>query len=383
MSVHKLLNTTYLCIPAAELKVNPIYLETWGIICNKLVLIIRSGEFDKICQTNTDIKQIDHEDNVALQLFTYANSVLQKLRAMYWEVPISELAYNNILIDFAKIICDLSKNCLVCFECAPGMQPSICQNDQCKILYNIINPVSLESEILNRAYFVDLQISMLLAAARAKRMDFLDISSLNCTKEEIETIIFNYCPGVGYMKLLVGKNILEESLNKRHAKLYNILKWLIKSNRNVLIPIKGFDQMQTPYQFKLISDFKQEYDFKQSGGLVARGFHGSGMENWLSIMHNGLKNLSNTKYMTSGAAHGQGIYLAQHSSTSSGYSSGGSVTWNKSMFGLTVRCLGLCDVASPINNITVINDEKKVIVRYLFLYTHAKKIPGVNSNTLI
>ena len=34
------------------------------------------------------------------------------------------------------------------------------------------------------------------------------------------------------------------------------------------------------------------------------------MENWFSIVRNGLRNLSNSHMMTAGAAYGQGIYAS-------------------------------------------------------------------------
>ena len=48
-------------------------------------------------------------------------------------------------------------------------------------------------------------------------------------------------------------------------------------------------------------------------------FHGSGINNWYSIVRNGLRNLSNTGMMTAGAAHGAGIYSARDYGTASGY----------------------------------------------------------------
>ena len=50
-------------------------------------------------------------------------------------------------------------------------------------------------------------------------------------------------------------------------------------------------------------------------------FHGSGPENWYSILRNGLRILSNTKYMTAGAAHGSGIYVASNVNIHSKFSS--------------------------------------------------------------
>ena len=48
-------------------------------------------------------------------------------------------------------------------------------------------------------------------------------------------------------------------------------------------------------------------------------FHGSNIENWYSILRNGPRNLSNTKMMTAGAAHGPGVYSAKQFTTASGY----------------------------------------------------------------
>ncbi len=56
------------------------------------------------------------------------------------------------------------------------------------------------------------------------------------------------------------------------------------------------------------------------------------MENWYSILRNGLRNLSNSSLMTAGAAYGQGIYASSNYYTSQGYSarhnSGGN-NWSK------------------------------------------------------
>lgn len=50
-------------------------------------------------------------------------------------------------------------------------------------------------------------------------------------------------------------------------------------------------------------------------------FHGSSLENWYSIMRNGLRNLSNSALMTAGAAYGAGIYASSNYQTSFGYTS--------------------------------------------------------------
>ena len=81
-----------------------------------------------------------------------------------------------------------------------------------------------------------------------------------------------------------------------------------------------------------------------SGSLFA--WHGSWWGNWHSIVRNGLKVLSNTKYMSAGAAYGTGIYFADDLATSAGYSSNyspSSRSWEKSEF-VGSMCFALCEV---------------------------------------
>jgi Poly(ADP-ribose) polymerase catalytic domain len=68
-------------------------------------------------------------------------------------------------------------------------------------------------------------------------------------------------------------------------------------------------------QYVLISqDPTKERKFMQrkrkNGSMFC--FHGSSMENWYSILRNGLRNLSNTALMTAGAAYGAGIYASSN-----------------------------------------------------------------------
>jgi poly [ADP-ribose] polymerase 6/8 len=105
-----------------------------------------------------------------------------------------------------------------------------------------------------------------------------------------------------------------------------LVQWVVASNRSYLAPLQENEAIQafkTPFQYLLISappDREKRFQALklQHGSVFA--FHGSGSENWHSILRNGLKNCSNTKYMTAGAAHGPGIYLAPDSGTSLGYS---------------------------------------------------------------
>ena len=80
--------------------------------------------------------------------------------------------------------------------------------------------------------------------------------------------------------------------------------------------------MGTPHQFLLLNSppaketlFKQYK--KQHGSTFA--FHGSSIENWHSLLRNGLMNGSGTKLHCNGAGHGKGIYLSPNAGLSLSY----------------------------------------------------------------
>ncbi|KAE8296158.1 Poly [ADP-ribose] polymerase 6 [Larimichthys crocea] len=81
----------------------------------------------------------------------------------------------------------------------------------------------------------------------------------------------------------------------------------------------------TRHQFLLVSGPpSKEARFKTARKLYGStfAFHGSHIENWHSILRNGLINASYTKLQLHGAAYGKGIYLSPISSISFGYSMG-------------------------------------------------------------
>lgn len=90
-------------------------------------------------------------------------------------------------------------------------------------------------------------------------------------------------------------------------------------------------------------------------------FHGSSLGNWHSIVRNGIKNMSQTKFMTTGAVYGNGIYLSDNIMTAYGYSGN-----NK------IRCVAVVEVFEDpkkykkAEGIYVIPNENVLIPRYLF-----------------
>lgn len=96
-------------------------------------------------------------------------------------------------------------------------------------------------------------------------------------------------------------------------------------------------------------------------------FHGSPLENWHSILRNGLRNMSNTTYMTDGATEGVGVYLADDIRTSYRYGSQGGYYGNQR----GLHCISVVEVLEdpapykvPVGWYVIPND-KILVVRYL------------------
>jgi len=152
-------------------------------------------------------------------------------------------------------------------------------------------------------------------------------------------------------------------------------------------------EMTTPYQYMLLmSTPEKEARFlvlkKKYGSFLA--FHGSPMENWHSILRNGLRNMSNTKNMLHGAAHGAGIYLAPNAGTSQGYMRSGT-GWSKSQFGSSLSCLAMCEVINHPDVYGrdhnqwcyVAKEDDYVMTRFFFIYSSTGAFPTqVNARQL-
>lgn len=120
-------------------------------------------------------------------------------------------------------------------------------------------------------------------------------------------------------------------------------------------------------QYSVTGDsiLEEEFDKKVSLYGSCFLFHGSNAENWYSIIRNGLKVMSNTKMMLNGAAYGTGIYLSDDLNFSQGYSRDS----NNIIVGI-FEVIGERKDYYKNRNIYVVNDEKKVRLKYLVCYTN-------------
>lgn len=170
-----------------------------------------------------------------------------------------------------------------------------------------------------------------------------------------------------------------------------------------LVALQQLRFMHTPHQFLLISSPpSKEACFQAAkrdhGSTFA--FHGSDMENWHSIVRNGLVNASNTKYQLHGAAYGNGIYLSPFSSVSFEYSGMGrgrhrlptkeklkdeceqriaskEEGGNRFLQTENLNCIALCEVITSrelrkSGKIWVCPNSDHVCTRFLFVYENGQ-----------
>jgi hypothetical protein len=231
----------------------------------------------------------------------------------------------------------------------------------CQSIPVTICPSSIANDIMNNPDVVDLYISMAVAAATSHRK--YDIFNpfppqfQNGDTKNFDAVVrvLNDVPSVDDMKKHCGSErqfITYLASIDPSGNLYGLLRWILSVNRSALLkmpPNLHIKEMGTKHQYIMTAGTNPEKTAqfkkwrKEYGSYFA--FHGSGIENWHSILRQGLLNCSGTKLQTTGAAYGPGVYLAPDSGTSMGYARTGSA-WSKSKFenSSSLVCMAIAEV---------------------------------------
>lgn len=170
----------------------------------------------------------------------------------------------------------------------------------------------------------------------------------------------------------------DEDLAKILGKdLYLLIRFILMSCKvamesdDDMLKIKG-----TGYKiYKIVypQDKENEFTERSKGQPLHYLFHGSRWCNWYSILRNGLKNCSNSKLMTAGAAYGAGIYLSDNVQLSYNYG----VSGKKSVVGVFEVINKDKYFKGP--QVFVVDDETAVIQRYLMILKDHKAVNEINN----
>jgi hypothetical protein len=304
------------------------------------------------------------------------------------------ISTHNNLAFIIKYFCDelsnICKHCVLCkrplnYHC---VKPTICNNGLCQVQYvNMGIGFSLESEIIDNPETTDLLISLFvvfLNNGKSKIDDRFDMSffdSYGITIDQIKKCV-ELIPSIPDMCSMIKKQTFSKEMRSIDQFIIPLLRWIIASNLTYLkvCDIADVKRIDSKLSYNVKKSFimktttldkERIFNQKKDQYGIKYFYHGSACHNWHLILKNGLKNYSNTKYMTAGAAYGSGIYLANNILTSLGYC-GCSGRWNKSMFN-NLSIIALCEVANVPSlanksyDIYTLTDEAALITRYLLI----------------
>uniref|UniRef100_A0A671LQ01 Poly [ADP-ribose] polymerase n=1 Tax=Sinocyclocheilus anshuiensis TaxID=1608454 RepID=A0A671LQ01_9TELE len=240
----------------------------------------------------------------------------------------------------------LNEFCVVCdephvFQNGPMLRPTVCERELCVFAFQTLGVMNeAADEIATGAQVVDLLVSMCRSALESPRkvvifepypsvVDPNDSQALafNPRKKDYDRVM-RALDSIASIREMTQAPYLEikKQMDKHDPLAHPLLQWLNISS--VCSFILFFSQQQlkfmhTPHQFLLLSSPPaKESNFRAAKGLFGStfAFHGSHIENWHSILRNGLVVASNTRLQLHGAIYGSGIYLSPLSSISFGYS---------------------------------------------------------------
>lgn len=284
--------------------------------------------------------------------------------------------------------------------------------------YNLSEVRDAILECLHRDILAcDVQLSLFVGAASSYRHDsslspfpplYLDTSDNKDIKGLQETI-------AAFPALAELKNSLEKNKSILTLKQLSLLRWVFEGGQSKLTlrTIKQGSYLETlkstGIQLKPnhgLPNFILEVSKKDTESWLRRceleetfhGFHGSRLDNWFSILHNGLQ-----QHRSKTSKFGEGIYLSSDIVLSLNYSKRG-IGWEKSLLGPSLSCLTINQVINhenvkihsdcPVKGYVkdseggsipehhiLVRDNQLVHARYLMVYCGNKSADGqVQSN---
>lgn len=290
---------------------------------------------------------------------------------------------------------------LFCIVCDKPLKfyskiPTCCTNDICRFGFKELGVGrNLNAEMKFQQNILHLLITFLFHASISSRWsiiinpfpNFDNVNIKNDIKMKIVNGIIKY-PSISSLNVINDESIWIKQLHK----------WILQSNTAYIISLKIthssnifmslLNTSNILYFRRQDIDEKFENDKKLYGSTFC--FHGSPLCNWHSILRSNLVvGTSTNKLLINGNVYGTGIYVSPNLNTSMTYSksliksytlNNNTNTWLTSLN----ACVSVCEV---INNnykicsddIWIVKDESKLVMRFLILYKVGDKHTKINS----
>ena len=340
---------------------------------------------------------------------------------------------NNFFYNMLFYLRDRLQNCTnYCFICykrhlVDSVRLRPCSSEMCEFRFEEISGVSVFAEITSNSNLVSLDVSFAAEAITSVRnatvfepfpsfllkqsqmrgkSGFLSGQSYSSEMDSNKDIqllrqLITAMPNLNTIKTSCIDEITCRDFITSQCPdglmMYKLIRYVIATNRLNLIKlepaslIKGFGEDIEQY---IVTNHPPETEKsfaerkKAAGSFYA--FHGSAIENWYSILRNGIRNLSNTHMMTAGAAYGPGVYCAENIATSFGYCrfTNNSCVWPYSQLSNPPKaCMAIIEVINKEKNkkspqIYVVGDDKDLIIRYMLIFPGSSMNINVNANDL-
>ncbi|XP_055743841.1 protein mono-ADP-ribosyltransferase PARP8-like isoform X1 [Salvelinus fontinalis] len=338
-------------------------------------------------------------------------------------VPIKDRGFLVQTVEYAEQrIPVLNEFCVVCdeahvFQNGPMLRPTVCERELCVFAFQTLGVMNeAADEIATGAQVVDLLVSMCRSALESPRkvvifepypsvVDPCDSQALafNPRKKDYERVMRALDSLTSIREMSQAPYLeIKRQMDKHDPLAHPLLTWVISSNRSHIVKLPVTRQLKfmlTLHQFLLLSSPPaKESNFRAAKNLFGStfAFHGSHIENWHSILRNGLVVASNTRLQLHGAIYGSGIYISPMSSISFGYSgmnkkqqkvtSKDETATNKTNVQSTkkgqqpqflqsrnLKCIALCEVITSPDlhkhgDIWVVPNTDHVCTRFFFVY---------------
>lgn len=274
---------------------------------------------------------------------------------------ISNSDLDNLVTKLVDIMEHITTRCMMCDSDLEieSVIPTICNKELCIFQYTQLGiGISLE-------YFTN---------------NYREVSNflLELYKETISVNVGNFMtdiPGfVSKYNDILGYIQIDNKfdINKYDFEIRCCLQWIITINRCQISYEPDNNTIPGVEQFSVISmPVEKEKVFQSNAKKYGTKllFHGSPLHCWSSIIKNGLKNMSGTRYMVNGKAYGDGVYFSDDMQYALGYCGRRDNTKNK--------CIAMCEIvdryktSSP--RIYVVTREEDIKIKYLFYGKEFKK----------
>ncbi|XP_058501459.1 protein mono-ADP-ribosyltransferase PARP6-like [Solea solea] len=215
----------------------------------------------------------------------------------------------------------LNEFCIICderhmFQNGPLLKPAVCTRELCVFSFYTLGVMSGATEdVATGAEVIDLLVAMCRAALQSARKSIifepypsvvdpynpkaLAFSPKRRSYDRLQKALDNV---LLIRRMAQGQHSeIRKQMDKLDPLAYPLLQWILASNRSHIVklpPHRKLRFMHTPHQFLLISSPPcKEARFQTARNIYGStfAFHGSHIENWHSILRNGLVNASYTK----------------------------------------------------------------------------------------